>query len=213
MMFRPVPTGEIAPGVYAIRTRYVNFYLIRRDDHVICFDTGTSVRHATRGLKQLGIKVGDVKSVFLTHSDTDHVGGLSLFTSADLFFPEDEIPLTDGRTKRAPIIRNPGIDRPFTTLKDGERITIGSVPVETISTPGHTLGSMSYLVDGRILIVGDVVELRKGSGIIGPGFLQMDREILKNSLGKLARLHEVELICTGHTGISREFDRVMEGWR
>src|SRR5262249_48667623 len=41
---------------------------------------------------------------------------------------------------------------PFRGLDDGEVLTVGGIPILTIHTPGHTMESACYLVDGKALL-------------------------------------------------------------
>jgi glyoxylase-like metal-dependent hydrolase (beta-lactamase superfamily II) len=55
-----------------------------------------------------------------------------------------------------------GLDHPATPLADGETVKVGgergvSIHVRVMSTPGHTPGSTSFLVDGRYLLSGDTL--------------------------------------------------------
>jgi len=46
---------------------------------------------------------------------------------------------------------------PFLPLKEGDTITIGESVIQALHTPGHTLESTCYLVDGRALLTGDTL--------------------------------------------------------
>lgn len=48
-------------------------------------------------------------------------------------------------------------------LQDGDHITIGSISLKALATPGHTDGCMSYLVNDTILFTGDALLIR-GTG-------------------------------------------------
>ena len=67
-------------------------------------------------------------------------------------------------------------------------------------TPGHTPGSMSYLVNDSILFTGDTLTIQKGK--VKPFFwLQnMNTRLQKESIKKLLKIDNVKMICTGHTG-------------
>ena len=49
------------------------------------------------------------------------------------------------------------VDYPFTPVKDGEKLKIGSVEIEILHTPGHTPESTSFLVGGKALLTGDTL--------------------------------------------------------
>ncbi|MFU1783228.1 MBL fold metallo-hydrolase [Haloarcula japonica] len=46
-------------------------------------------------------------------------------------------------------------DADLTTAEDGDTFDVGDATIETVSTPGHTTGMTSYLVDGSLLATGD----------------------------------------------------------
>ncbi|GGK71772.1 MBL fold metallo-hydrolase [Haloarcula sebkhae] len=43
----------------------------------------------------------------------------------------------------------------LTTAEDGDTFDVGDATIKTVSTPGHTTGMTSYLVDGSLLATGD----------------------------------------------------------
>ncbi len=46
---------------------------------------------------------------------------------------------------------------PFRPLGDGESLRIGSAEIQALHTPGHTMESTCYLVDGKALLTGDTL--------------------------------------------------------
>jgi glyoxylase-like metal-dependent hydrolase (beta-lactamase superfamily II) len=91
-----------------------------------------------------------VSHVFLTHSDFDHVGGLAALPGAAVYLSTDEGQMVDGTTTRSfGLLRNSLYGREWTPCRDGEVVNAGSIKVVAIATPGHTPGSMSYLIEDR----------------------------------------------------------------
>ena len=117
-----------------------------------------------------------------------------------------------GAIKRSMFMRNSKLGRDYETLSDGDIITLGSIHIKAISTPGHTIGSMTYLINDHLLFVGDTIHLKKDKATMGMNFLNMDTKLQQESLKKLAKLKNISLLCTGHTGINKNFDSVMKEW-
>jgi glyoxylase-like metal-dependent hydrolase (beta-lactamase superfamily II)/rhodanese-related sulfurtransferase len=85
-----------------------------------------------------------ITKVIDTHQHADHVSGaraLAQETGAELFLNELDVYRFSG----------------FTNLKDCNRLHIADIPVEVIHTPGHTKGSTSFLIEGKLLITGDIL--------------------------------------------------------
>jgi len=136
---------------------------------------GEKILEATAGLR--------VSKILLTHTHRDH------------WFSYD---LLKGATG-APILCHPaevqmppeGIDVP---LADGQDLTVGSVAVRAIHTPGHTPGSVCLLV-GRYLIAGDT--LFPG----GPGHSDTPEDLqqsIRSIVQRLYVLPDDTLVLPGH---------------
>lgn len=201
MYFHPVRTEKINENVFVINSVIVNFYIYTNGKDSICFDCGTSGISARRGLEKVNINPESILAVFLTHSDYDHVGGLSPFKNAAVFLSQKEEEMINGKTPRLFLIKHNKIKRKdYKLLNDDETIMIGNIKVKAISTPGHTKGSMSYLVDDKILIIGDTLLVRKGRIIPFNTIQNMDSKTQIKSIEKIKRINGVEMICTGHSG-------------
>jgi len=88
--------------------------------------------------------------------------------------------------------------------------------VTAIATPGHSPGSMSHLVNGSILVVGDTLTLRKGkvrpiSRLQLASLLSMDL-IAQTESKKLAALTNSPVMVTAHTGSTTDFKYAMDKW-
>lgn len=206
-------TGAIRDNVLAVRTLTVNFFIYKNGDHIICIDSGFRDDVIMRELDKLGVDPRSVTHLFLTHSDFDHAGGVSLFKNAEIYLSADEEPMITGKKVRMyGFMRNSKIKRPYHLLKDDDVITVGPIQVRAIATPGHTPGSMSYLVDNSVLFVGDTFKLIEGK-VYPLEHYNMDTERQKESIKKLACLADVSLVCTAHRGYTENFSTAMSDWK
>ncbi|MCK4854957.1 MAG: MBL fold metallo-hydrolase, partial [Bacteroidales bacterium] len=103
------------------------------------------------GLKNTGTKIAIGKS------DADYLQTANIespINISDRYLLSDE--LSDFGRRMEPF-QNPGVDRQLT---DGEEIIWNQYTIRVIDTPGHTKGSVSYLVevDGRLICFsGDLI--------------------------------------------------------
>ncbi|HUX12859.1 MAG TPA: MBL fold metallo-hydrolase [Spirochaetia bacterium] len=207
-------TRTIGPGFYIAGFGFVCMYLLETTEGFVAFDTGLRSAAVERELKRLSIDPAAVRHVFLTHSDHDHLGGLPAFPAASLYLSRDEVPMITRRIPRFfTFIFNKRIDRDYRELSDGDEITVGNHVIRAISTPGHTSGSMSFLIDGSILIVGDELGLKGGRAVLDRRMLAVDNARRRESILRLSRLQGVSLLCTMHHGYTPNFDEAMGKWR
>ena len=203
MSFRPAPTGAVTPEFFAVNNKFVDFFVFKSGDELFCFDAGNSVAQVLEGFKELGLEPSKVKAVFLTHSDGDHVNGLPAFENAAVYLPAAEEPLVTGTKKRHFMFMEKINTLPvskYTLIKDGERVKIGKGVCEAILTPGHTIGSTSFLVNGKYLIVGDLAIIKNGKLIAMPKPPSEDPVTAGESLKKAESIKGIEYIATAHAG-------------
>jgi glyoxylase-like metal-dependent hydrolase (beta-lactamase superfamily II) len=214
MIFVPAKTMKISENIYSIRTKMENMFLFKDGNETIAIDTGFGRWTVDNALRKFGVNSSSVSDVFLTHSDYDHAGCINLFAAAKIHLSVDEEQMINGTTPRAMGIRyNSRINRPYHLMHDGDVVQVGKITVQGITTPGHTPGSMSYLVNDAYLFVGDTVSLIKNRVHTFPFFINKDTRTQKESIKKLAKLKNVEMMLTAHSGFTTDFQHSMSKWK
>jgi glyoxylase-like metal-dependent hydrolase (beta-lactamase superfamily II) len=126
-------------------------------------------------MKKDGINPADVKHLFLTHTHSDHASGAAWFKKkygVKVYVSREEAEFlrsSDQMELGLDIAIRDGIYpedyryancEPDIEVKDGDTFTLGDLRIKAIHTPGHSIGSMCYLMkkNGRTcLFSGDVV--------------------------------------------------------
>ncbi|WP_058302685.1 MBL fold metallo-hydrolase [Gorillibacterium timonense] len=173
-------------------------------------------------MNDAGVSPDSLSSVFLTHQDIDHIGGLpeliqrsrrpvAVMTSA-LEKPHVEgdrpilkfTPAVREQLKHAPeeiggpllrLMDNPPKAKVTVLLEDGEPHPY-ALEWTVIATPGHTPGHISlFHRESRILIAGDALEAKRGVLAAPDPTLCHDPANAYASLIKLAELNPSDIWC------------------
>jgi glyoxylase-like metal-dependent hydrolase (beta-lactamase superfamily II) len=212
----------LVPGVHLLGETHPNAaYAVETGEGLVLVDTCKEADAAPilRQLRALGLSVDRLRLVLLTHAHGDHALGarrLRELTGARVHAGAgDAEVLRRGGPREAlfsvfamPQETHPTpIDAP---LEDGEEIRLGEARFRVIATPGHTPGSVCYLLerDGlRILFTGDtVMSLTDSAPLSGPGIyaaglpprFRGDAEAFEASLARLRALPTPDLVLPGH---------------
>lgn len=144
--------------------------------------------------KKLGLKI---EAVLLTHGHFDHFGGCNaLFQSGvPIYCRQQEEPVIFGDASLCRAHHSPMPEfKVEKTLFGGQKITLCGMEIAVISTPGHTVGGTTYLVEDH-LFTGDTLF----RGCIGRTDLPTgDQETLINSVKKLYALSGDYQVHPGH---------------
>lgn len=103
-----------------------------------------------------------VKAILLTHTDGDHVAGISLFKNAGIYLSRQEEQLLNGKKSRFFVFGNKIDTDKYNLVEDQQIMNIEGIKIQGFLTPGHTPGSMCYLVNDTILFTGDALKLNQG---------------------------------------------------
>lgn len=212
-MFYPTGTKKINENVYAVRSLMVNFFVFTDGVDHICIDSGMSGIFAKMGLKKLGIDPDDISHLFLTHTDYDHAGGVKVFKNARTYISENEEQMINGTTSRLLKLKYNRLKTDYNLLKDNEEIQIGNIKVKAIDTPGHTPGSMSYIINDTYLFSGDTMTLRWNKLYPFYRLQNMDTKKQRETINRLAEVdNDISWVFTAHTGYSDNYKEAIKRW-
>ena len=209
-----------------------NYHLIEGDDGYLLIDTGMLIERPLLWLwaKLKGIDLRRITHIVITHAHPDHAANarwLAAKSGAKVLVSECEAEILTAGMVEIPAGRN-GFGRfaswvgrhivryimGYPKVREVEGVTgetrLEEYNVTLVPTPGHTVGSMSVVVDGEA-ISGDLVLDNWFAGR-GPSiFLNQPLEVVHESWRTLlSEPHNVTLFRPGHgRPIPRE--RV-EGW-
>ena len=172
-------------------------YLIGSEGEAVVIDAAVDPEVYVDLAEEHGWKIARVLD---THVHADHLSRSRMLAEragAELHMPEG-----------APV------SYPFSALGDGDEVRIGSARLEALRTPGHTMESTSYLLNGRALFTGDTLFLAS----VGRPDLEADPErarekarTLHRSLRRVLELYPETLVLPGHTSESVAFDEKLIG--
>jgi glyoxylase-like metal-dependent hydrolase (beta-lactamase superfamily II) len=220
---------QVTDTVHLAQGQAVNWTLATDDTGVMLIDAGYpgDREDVLASLRQLGYDADDVRAILLTHAHIDHLGSAIWFASehgTPVYCHADEV----GHAKReyleqvsildvalriwrprwavwgVHVVRNGGLIRdgiPTTQPLTAE--TAAGLPGRPmpISTPGHTSGHCSYVVDGVLasgdaLITGHPLLRHRGPQLLPAVFSHSQQNCLR-SLTALALL-DTEVLLPGH---------------
>lgn len=182
-----------------------NCYMIKGKMGAVLIDTGAHNPALEEFLKENQDKE---RLILLTHPHFDHIGGALELRE------KTGVKIAIGKNDAEGLLdQNINLSKPFhinlepfsadITFCDGEEFSVGDLKFKVIETPGHTKGSMCYLIED-CLFSGDTLF----EGSVGrTDFPGGDIETLNKSLRKLMGFEDSIKVFSGHgdaTTIGRE---------
>lgn len=158
---------ELAPEIYQIRGEKPgsHVYLIKGDTKNVLIDTGIAGKFSIlkRRLSELGLSVGDIDLIILTHEHYDHIGATAFFHRTAIVaahrLAANKLELQDEFVTFSKYRDQPS--KPFWVdiwLEDDSIIDLGNYELQVIHTPGHTSGCIClYEPRAGFLFTGDTV--------------------------------------------------------
>jgi len=171
---------------------YENCYVVynRESMEAVIIDPGVQDPRIEDSIKKQGLKV---RAVLNTHGHPDHAGADGYF--AGLF----KVPVCAPKDDEKPWPAQP--DR---YLEDGETLDYGGLTFRVIKTPGHTPGSVCFLI-GNYLFSGDTLfknDIGKVWADEPDKIKEVQETLVQNIKDKLLVLPGQTRVCPGHGKMS-----------
>lgn len=150
IIFETLTVGPLAVNCYIVGSK--------KDNTAIVIDAGGNPEEILNLTKKHNLTI---QFIINTHAHFDHVGGvkpLQDLTGAKFLLHREDIPLLNYLNDQTdafglPPIPVPRVDR---ELADDEEIFIGDETIRIIHTPGHSPGSICFLINDAVF-VGDTL--------------------------------------------------------
>lgn len=184
---------------YSVGELETNCYMVcdKQSGEAALVDPGAEEASLTQDIKAI---LGDtsLKYILLTHGHFDHIAGVKFYkelTGAKVVISEGdkEFPCNDSLNLSFRHFEVEGFS-PDIVVRDNDILMLGTCEIRVIETPGHTMGSVCYVI-GDNIFTGDTIM----RGSIGrTDFPTSSFSDMKKSLLKLANIRgDYKLFC-GH---------------
>ena len=227
---QPQDPFRIHGNTWYVGTKGLSSILIESDEGLILIDGGLpqSAALIDANIRNLGFDPHDVKAILVSHAHYDHVGGLAALqrlTGANVYTSQAALrPLTTGRLVEDDPQYVADSDegsfppvRQVVAVDDGEVVTVGSIDVRAVHTPGHTRGSTTWTWQSCALnTCYDVVYADSLTAVSAQGFKFTSSGLgdeIAASAGKIADL-DCDILLTPHPfffGMDEKLERIDQG--
>jgi glyoxylase-like metal-dependent hydrolase (beta-lactamase superfamily II) len=234
------PHKLLPPGVHILRNdRFLGpsaAYVVETSDGLVLVDSGlqASGTWLSAEVRRRGLDIQRLRIILLTHAHGDHSLGAEYVrqaTGAKIYAGRDDCQVLRAGGPRDAFFSTfpmPGTETHPTNidaeLSGGEVIQVGDARFSAIAAPGHTPGSICYLLERgplRIFFGGDVIIDLPGSeaplgtyaAYLAPRY-RGDAQAYLATLQKLQDLPAPDFILPGHPDSgARDYRMTAEAWR
>lgn len=158
----------------------------------------------TQMIKYIAENKLDVEYIILTHGHEDHIAGVNeykeMIPNVKVVAHEDEFSMIENAVPEMSMTGGPICFTPDIAVKDGDTLTVGSIELKFLHTPGHTIGGMCIYVEAdHDLYSGDTLFQQSIGRTDFPGgsFKQ-----ISESIKRLYQLPDDTRVMPGHMGLT-----------
>ena len=197
----PAETSAINDSVFVVRDRFVNAYIFKGKKDYLMVDAGFGSGNFLSQLNKLEIAPEKITTILLTHSDGDHTGSIGLFTNPKIYMHKDEEQMINGQTAKMGPFKTKWKYGPYLLFNSNDTLNIDGLKIRIIHTPGHTPGSVCFVINDDYLLTGDNLVVVDGKAVHFIDKFNMNTAQQIESLKVLPDLKSFKYILMAHHGI------------
>lgn len=169
-------------------------YMITSDKEAMVIDASLPVQNYTDILSKEGL---ELRYVAETHVHADHL------SRSKLLAEENNVPLYMPVPNQLAFEHSP--------VRADTQFKLGGINIKVLQTPGHTMESVSYLINELVLLTGDTLFT---NGVGRPDLKSSEEEAIKKSkllyqsLQEIMMLDEDTIILPAHSSRPVDFDGI-----
>jgi metallo-beta-lactamase class B len=142
------PPFKVFDNLYWLGTRQHSSWALQTSAGIIIIDTNfawATEPEIIEGMTKLGLNPRDIKYVIISHAHGDHDQGAAELQKRYGAQVVMGAPDWDATLKRPPTATGGVPKKDISVGPEGRKLTLGDTTVEIVATPGHTVGTLSYV--------------------------------------------------------------------
>ena len=197
----PAATAAINDSVFVVKDRFVNAFLFKGKQSYLMVDAGFGEKSFLAELNKLGIAPEKITTILLTHTDGDHTGSIGLFENPKIYMHKDEEQMINGQTAKMGPFKTKWKYGPYLLFNSNDTLAIDGLKIRIIHTPGHTPGSVCFVINNDYLLTGDNLVVVDGKAAHFIEKFNMNSAQQIESIKLLPDLKSFKYILMAHHGI------------